>query len=252
MSQLISALISQLYTFLLYIQHREGVSVTGNSFQPSHAAFVIKIMLIKVCHGSQSLSANEHWRVSKGQPSRTLLLPLLCSGLLGFSAHTPDFRTHPMFANWLHASSLSSMSFFFLYNKFFPDYVSASKSNKKAVPDLVKLTTGTSDCFPDYSNHSSLQAVPSPPLFFSMSKTHGSKDWEILGQFYFSKANGWEKKPVDLFKLLSFLHIFWQLQHLQHHVSRGSPSRLRKLLLWSLEHLLDDNTLWKRHHALNF
>lgn len=58
-SQLLSALISQLYSFLPYIKPKEGVSVPGNSFQPSHSAFVIKIILIKVCHGSQSLSANE-------------------------------------------------------------------------------------------------------------------------------------------------------------------------------------------------
>lgn len=103
------------------------------------------------------------------------------------SKHTPCLQTGSM-------PNHESMILFFLHNKFFPDCVSAFKSNKKALPDLVKLSTGASDCFPDCSNHSPLQAVPSPPLFWYVKDTRKQRLGNI-GTILLFKSKWLGKKP---------------------------------------------------------
>lgn len=92
-----------LYMFLPHIELKEVAWITGNNFQPDHAAFVIKIILIKTCHGSQHLTENEHFNLRKEQPLKTLLLPLLNAGILYFSVNTGGFKILDTFANWLNA-----------------------------------------------------------------------------------------------------------------------------------------------------
>lgn len=74
----------------------------------------------------------------------------------------------------------------------FPWLCFSLQIQQKGVTHLVKLARSIGLFFwllQSFTSPSSSLSSPS----FSMSKTHGSKDWEILGQFYFSKANGWEK-----------------------------------------------------------
>lgn len=119
----------------------------------------------------------------------------------------------------------------------------------KVIPDLVKLVTGTLVSFPDYPCQSLLQgSLHTPPPFFSTSKTHASKEkrWD--------KVLLLKRRQLKQKKLIYLDHF-----HLSTHSGSCNSStpflqrfsqQTRKLLLWSLTHLLDDNIFWKGHCAL--
>lgn len=89
----------------------------------------------------------------------------------------------------------------------------------------------------------------SPPPFFSISKTHASKEEKFWENSIFQKETDKKKKEwfyLDHFYLPThsgscntFNPFLW-----------GFSQQTRKLLLWSLTRLLGDSVFWKGHQTL--